>query len=93
MEVEALLEPVLVDGAGMLDVDPPQPRGLDGLDARLLGPLCSEVRSGGSAQPPADPRLREARHGDSEAPRAARKKVYLLPWSANASRGVEGLAR
>jgi hypothetical protein len=51
VEVEALLQPRLVDRARALDVDPAKPRRLDDLDARLvaLRSVVGDARARGPA--------------------------------------------
>ena len=53
MELEVLLEPRAVDRAGPLDVDPPQPMGLDGLYVGLRAAVSGmrvSPDTGGSAE-------------------------------------------
>src|SRR4051794_20641980 len=79
VEHEALLQPCLVGRARALDVDPPQTRRVDDLDAGLLGPWIVELRLRGGAQTATDARLRETRHGDSKArPASAASPGSLL---------------
>jgi hypothetical protein len=62
VEVEALLEPRLVDGTRALDVDPAQPGRLDDLGAGLLRLRgCGDAARARAAT--TDPGLGQVRHG------------------------------
>ena len=64
VELEALLEPRLVDGARALDVDPAQAGRLDDLDTRLLALRLARLQSGACARGATTERaLGQARHG------------------------------
>src|SRR6185295_8007604 len=108
VEVEVLLQPGALEGAGALDVDPAQAAGVDLLDPggfRLrLGRRNDEIAA--STRPP-QPGLRKVRHlARSSSRRALPHKVSrrspiamneispgkVLRYISATSRGVEGLA-
>src|SRR4029079_19682430 len=70
VELEALLQPRLVDVARALDVAPAQPGGLDALDARLVGGggALSDARARGATT---ERGSGQARHGPGSAARRA----------------------